>query len=45
MHGETKMSVTFDECYLQEKSFALGVGGHGEAIYSFSATRVREELG
>jgi len=43
-HGEKKMSVTFDECFLQEKSFDLSVGGHGEAVYSFTATRVREEL-
>jgi hypothetical protein len=44
-HGDTKMTVTFDECYLQEKSFELGVGGHGEALYSFTATRAREEMG
>lgn len=43
--GTTQMTVTFDECYLLEKTFNLGVGGHGEAIYSFTATRVREELG
>lgn len=44
-HGETQMTVTFDECYMQEKSFNMGVGGHGEAVYSFTATRVREEIG
>jgi hypothetical protein len=43
--GDTQMAVTFDECFLLEKSFNLGVGGHGEAVYSFTATRVREELG
>jgi hypothetical protein len=42
-HGETSMSVTFDDCFLLDKSFALGVGGHGEAVYSFTAARVREE--
>jgi hypothetical protein len=42
-HGDTQFTVTLDECYLQEKSFGLGVGAHGEAIYSFTATRVREE--
>jgi len=42
-HGETRMTVSFDDCFLLEKSFALGVGGHGEAIYAFTATRVREE--
>jgi hypothetical protein len=44
-HGDQQMSVNFDECYLLEKTFELGVGGHGEAVYSFTATRVREELG
>ena len=44
-HGDTQMTVTFDECYLQEKTFDIGVGGHGEAIYSFTATRVRKEIG
>ncbi|MGE0824814.1 MAG: hypothetical protein AB7P18_22180 [Candidatus Binatia bacterium] len=43
VHGTTRVSVTFDECFLQEKNFKLGVGGHGESIYSFTATRVREE--
>ncbi len=42
-HGETEVTVTFDDCYLTEKTFDLGVSGHGEAVYSFSATRVREE--
>ncbi len=44
-HGDTQMSVTFDECYLMEKSYDMGVGGHGETVYTFTATRVREELG
>jgi hypothetical protein len=42
--GRARMTVTFDECLLQEKSFSVGVGGHGEATYAFTATRVREEL-
>jgi hypothetical protein len=44
VHGTTKMTVTFDECYLLEKSFNLNVGSFGEAVYTFSATRGREEL-
>lgn len=44
-HGETTMTVTFDECYMLDKSFTIGVGGVGEALYRFTATRVREELG
>jgi hypothetical protein len=43
-HGNTTMTVSFDDCYLVEKSFALGVGGYGEAVYGFTATRVREQL-
>lgn len=43
-HGETTMTVTFDECYLMDKAFSIGVGGVGEATYRFTATRVREEL-
>jgi hypothetical protein len=43
-HGETKMTVTFDECFLQSKSFEMGVGTHGEATYGFTAVRVREEV-
>jgi hypothetical protein len=44
-HGKTQMTVFFDDCYLLDKSFALGAGGHGEAVYGFTAARVREELG
>jgi len=43
-HGDTKMTVTFDECFLQSKSFQIGVGDHGEATYGFTAVRVREEV-
>jgi hypothetical protein len=44
-HGETRMTVSFDDCLLEQKTLELGVGGYAEAVYSFSATRVREELG
>lgn len=43
--GDTQMTVAFDECYLLEKSYNMDVGGHGEAVYRFTATRVREEIG
>ena len=43
VHGESAMSVTFDECFVMEKTFEISVGGHGEAVYTFTATRVREE--
>lgn len=42
-HGETATTVTFDECFITEKTFDLSVAGHGQAVYSFSAARVREE--
>lgn len=41
--GDAQVTVSFDECLLTEKSFAMAAGGHGEAVYSFTATRVREE--
>lgn len=44
-HGTTTMTVTFDECFLLEKRFEIGVGGHAETVYSFAATRVREQAG
>lgn len=43
-HGSTSMTVSFDECYLTERSFAMAVSSFGESIYSFTATRVREEV-
>lgn len=41
--GDTSLTVTFDECILAEKEFALTVGEHGQAVYGFTAARVREE--
>ena len=43
-HGATQLTVSFNECFLVEKTFALGVGGYGEAVYAFTATRVREAV-
>lgn len=42
-HGETNRTVAFDGCYLDDKTFVLGAESHGETVYSFTATRVREE--
>jgi hypothetical protein len=42
-HGEGTRRVTFDACYMEDKTFGLTAEGHAETIYSFSATRVREE--
>jgi hypothetical protein len=41
--GSTALTVTFDECFLTDKEFALTAGEHGQAVYSFTAARVREE--
>lgn len=41
--GSTELTVSFDECLLTEKSFSMGAGGHGETVYSFTATRVRTD--
>ncbi len=42
-HGSAARSVSFDECHIDGKEFTMGAGGHAEAVYSFTATRVREE--
>jgi len=42
-HGDTGRNVTFDDCYLDNKSFSLSVQAPGSTIYSFTAARVREE--
>jgi len=42
-HGDSSRTVTFDGCVMDEKSFALSTDAHGKAVYTFSATRVREE--
>ncbi|HTD36022.1 MAG TPA: hypothetical protein VK669_00805 [Candidatus Limnocylindrales bacterium] len=42
-HADKSRSVTFDECYLDDKSFNIGAQGHGETVYTFTATRLREE--
>lgn len=41
--GDTQVSLNFDDCLLTEKSFEMASGGHGETVYSFTATRVRED--
>jgi hypothetical protein len=41
-HGEGSRSVAFDECVIDEKSFAMSTDSHGETTYTFTATRVRE---
>jgi hypothetical protein len=42
-HAQSARSVSFDECYMDSKDIVMTAGGHAEAVYSFTATRVREE--
>jgi len=42
-HGDTTRHVTFDNCFMEDKQFNLNSQSHGETVYSFTATRVREE--
>ena len=42
-HGETARTVSFDDCYMEDKGFDLASEGHGLTVYAFTATRVREE--
>lgn len=42
-HRDTQRKVTFDACYIEDKTFAMSAPAHGETVYSFTATRVREE--
>lgn len=42
-HGQAARSVSFDECHIEGKDFGMTAGGHAEAAYTFTATRVRED--
>jgi hypothetical protein len=42
-HGDAVRRVSFDSCYLEDKEFSMAAHHHGETLYSFTATRVREE--
>lgn len=42
-HKDTSRKLTFDACYVEDKEFSMDAQAHGETVYSFSATRVREE--
>jgi len=42
-HGATERKVTFDACYMEDKAFGMSSAAHAETIYTFTATRVREE--
>ncbi len=36
-------TLTFDDCYLEDKTFALDANGVGISVYTFTATRLREQ--
>ena len=36
-------TLSFDDCYVESKSFGMDAGGSATTTYLFSATRVREE--
>lgn len=38
-----KRTVSFDDCFVENKDFNIGAGGTVVTTYVFSATRVREE--
>ncbi len=42
-NGDASRTVSFDNCYLEDKAFGLSAEGHAETVYAFTATRVREE--
>lgn len=41
--GQTVKTLTFDECYLEDKTFTLDANGIGISVYTFTATRIREQ--
>ncbi len=41
--GTKVRQITFDECYLDDKSFEMTANGVGVTAYNFTSTRVREE--
>lgn len=38
-----KRTLSFDDCYVEGKSFGIDAGGAAVTTYAFSATRIREE--
>ncbi|MCG8422764.1 MAG: hypothetical protein MJE77_33025 [Proteobacteria bacterium] len=38
-----KRTLSFDDCFVEGKSFGMDAGGTAVTTYAFSATRVREE--
>jgi hypothetical protein len=38
-----KRSYSFDDCYVESKALSMETGGTAVTVYTFTATRVREE--
>lgn len=38
-----KRTLSFDECFVENKDFQISAGGTAQTVYTFTATRVREE--
>jgi hypothetical protein len=43
VHGDAKLTVTFNHCYITGRSLALSTGGVAESVYEFAASSVGEE--
>jgi hypothetical protein len=41
--GQSIKTLSFDDCYLESKSFSMDSNGVGISDYSFTATRLREQ--
>ena len=41
--GESLKTLSFDECYLEGKSFTMDANGVGISEYTFTGTRLREQ--
>jgi hypothetical protein len=41
--GESIKTLSFDECYLESKSFSMDANGVGISDYTFTGTRLREQ--
>jgi len=41
--GQSIKTLSFDDCYLEGKTFAMDANGVGISDYTFTATRLREE--
>ena len=41
--GESLKTLSFDDCYLEGKTFSMDANGVGISDYTFTATRLREQ--